>query len=66
MVKLFYSTLISVDLAKYEIFRAKVGNFWQGGRTLFIYHVPKFWVIVVTAVGKLILGIRRAKIVVTK
>ena len=26
MEKLFYTTYISVDLAHYEIFRAKVGN----------------------------------------
>ena len=25
----FYATLISVDLAKYEILRAEVCNFWQ-------------------------------------
>ena len=28
-----YTTLISVDLAQYEIFPAKVCDFWQGGYT---------------------------------
>ena len=31
MVLLVYTTLVSVDLAQYETFRAEVCNFWQGG-----------------------------------
>ena len=33
MVELFYTTLISVDLAQYEIFHAKVCDIWQGWNT---------------------------------
>ena len=42
LLLLIYTTLISTDLAQYEIFDAKVCNFWQGWYNIStkLYLVP--------------------------